>query len=481
MPRHDRHNRRRIVITGLGPITAFGVGIDPLWRAMCDGRSAIKRITRFDASGFPSQIAAELPDDAFDVKSVVPKSYRKATKVMARDIELAVGAAAAAVADAKLNTKGVDPEKPPTIPPARFGFQIVAGLIAADVDELTAALVTSKRPAVATQLSPVGAAVGNGGFDSDSADVSKRIAESQIDLAHWGHTGMTNLTPLWLLKYLPNMLACHVTIIHDCQGPSNTITCAETSAALSVGESMRVIERGAADACLSGGAEFKINPMGLLRQVFARRLAEANGDVDPITVVKPFDPHASGSALGEGGGILVLEAKDTADQRGASAYAELLGFAATQSFCPDTVGLEIEENGQSIADAIESALEMAQVKPEQIDAIAPFGSGIPGVDRAEAAAIVRVFNSRAAEIPLITTIPNVGNCCAGASAIPMIVAAMALKTQTLPARLNTSGATQLNANASPSRSAALRHILVTSTGLGGQNAALVLRRSEGGQ
>jgi 3-oxoacyl-(acyl-carrier-protein) synthase len=143
--------------------------------------------------------------------------------------------------------------------------------------------------------------------------------------------------------------------------------------------------------------------------------------------------------------------------------------------------LEIEENGQSIADAIESALEMAQVKPEQIDAIAPFGSGIPGVDRAEAAAIVRVFNSRAAEIPLITTIPNVGNCCAGASAIPMIVAAMALKTQTLPARLNTSGATQLNANASPSRSAALRHILVTSTGLGGQNAALVLRRSEGGQ
>src|SRR5262245_9227340 len=119
---------RRIVITGLGPITAFGVGIGPLWSAMCEGRTAIKRISRFDPSGFPCQIAAELPDDAFDVKSVVPKSYRKATKVMARDIELAVGAAAAAVADAKLVTKATNPEANPTIAPARLGCHIGAGL-----------------------------------------------------------------------------------------------------------------------------------------------------------------------------------------------------------------------------------------------------------------------------------------------------------------------------------------------------------------
>jgi 3-oxoacyl-[acyl-carrier-protein] synthase II len=484
MPPQARHNRRRIVITGLGPITAFGVGLDPLWSAMCQGRSAIKRISRFDPSGFPCQIAAELPDEMFDVKSVVPKSYRKATKVMARDIQLAVGAAAAAITDAKLMTKGIDPEKPPTIPPSRFGCQIGAGLIAADVDELTAALVTSRNDAGAAiersgqsigSQSASAVATATGVLNRQSSIVNR---QSAINLAHWGHTGMTNLTPLWLLKYLPNMLACHVTIIHDCQGPSNTITCAETSAALSVGESMRVIERGAADACLSGGAEFKINPMGLLRQIFARRLADANGDVDPASVVRPFDPHASGSALGEGGGILVLEARETADARGAQAYAELLGFAATQSFCPDTVGLDIEPDGQSISDAIESALEMAEVKPEQIDAIAPFGSGIANIDRSEAAAIQRVFGSRAAQIPLITTIPNVGNCCAGASAIPMTVAAMALKTQTLPARLNTAGAKSLNANAGPSQSANLRHVLVTSTGMGGQNAALVLKRIE---
>src|SRR5262245_16637321 len=136
--------RRRVVITGLGPITGFGVGIDPLWAALCEGRSAIRRIARFDASGFPCQIGAELPDNRFDLKTVVPKSYRKATKVMARDIELAVGAAAAAVSDAGVVTKAVNPDVPPTIAPGRFGCHIGAGLIAADVDELTAALVSSR-------------------------------------------------------------------------------------------------------------------------------------------------------------------------------------------------------------------------------------------------------------------------------------------------------------------------------------------------
>ena len=464
--------RRPVAITGLGPITAFGVGIGPLWSAMCQGRSAIGRISRFDPSGFPCQIAAELPDDQFDVKSVVPKSYRKATKVMARDIELAVGAAAAAIADARLITKAVDPEKTPTIPPARFGCHIGAGLIAADVDELTAALVTSGTPATVGQLTAVG--VGNG---NDLAESPERAVVPTFDLKHWGQAGMQNLTPLWLLKYLPNMLACHVTIIHDCQGPSNTITCAETSAALSLGESMRVIERGAADACLSGGAEFKVNPMGLLRQTFAGRLAPANGDVDPATVVRPFDAKATGSALGEGGGILVLEARELAEARGASLYAEIAGFAATQSFCADTVGLKIEEDGESIADAIEAALHASAVDAGQIDAIAPFGSGIPHIDQSEAAAIHKVFGKRAAEIPLITTIPNVGNCCAGAGAIPLMVAAMALREQKLPARINTTNAIGLNANAAPSRNAELRYVLVISTGLGGQNAAIVLKRA----
>ncbi|MHC5024523.1 MAG: beta-ketoacyl synthase N-terminal-like domain-containing protein, partial [Planctomycetota bacterium] len=134
----------RVVITGIGTVTAFGLGIDPLWDSMLAGRTGIRRIQRFDPCGFPCKVAGELPDGAFDIRKIVPKSYRKATKVMCRDIELAVAAAAVAVEDADLVTRATNAEAEPTIAPHRFGCHIGAGLIAADLDELTAALVTSR-------------------------------------------------------------------------------------------------------------------------------------------------------------------------------------------------------------------------------------------------------------------------------------------------------------------------------------------------
>ncbi len=436
---------RRIVITGLGPVTGFGVGIDPLWEAMIEGRSAIRRIEQFDAGGFECSVAAELPRDAFDVRTVVPRSYRKATKVMCRDTEMAVAAAAAAGTDAGLDG-GLNDEKPRAIDSHRLGCHIGAGLICADVDELCAALWTSRTEA------------------------------GEFDLQHWGDDGMNNLTPLWLLKYLPNMLACHVTIIHECRGPSNTITCCEASSGLSIGESMRVIERDAADACLSGGVESKVNPLSILRQGFARRLAPTTDDQDPASVVRPFDRAASGTVIGEGGGIVVVEAAEVALERGAEAYAEIAGLGSTQSYCSDTIGVEPEPDGTGIADAMELALERAAAQPGDIDAIAPLGSGIPAVDRAEAAAIKRVFGTRAAEVPLITTVPNTGNCNAGAGTVSVAVAVQALRTQTLPARLNTVSTDGLDAAARPSCSAALGRILVTQTSQGGQNVAMVLQK-----
>jgi 3-oxoacyl-[acyl-carrier-protein] synthase II len=126
------------------------------------------------------------------------------------------------------------------------------------------------------------------------------------------------------------MLACHVTIIHDCQGPSNTLTCGESSGALSIGESMRVIRRGDADACLSGGGESKVSYMGLIRQTFANRLAAVAVGADGIAAVRPFDPRATGTVLGEGGAILITEGFDSAQSRGVKVFAELAGFAASQ-------------------------------------------------------------------------------------------------------------------------------------------------------
>lgn len=438
---------RRVLITGVGPITAFGLGIEPLWSALVEGRSAIRPIARFDASGFGCRIAAELADELFDVKTIVPKSYRKATKVMARDIELAVGAAAAAVADAGLVTRASEGGAAPTIDPTRIGAHIGAGLIATDSDELTLALASARNP------------------------------DGSFDIAAWGRTGMTNLTPLWLLKYLPNMLACHVTIIHDCQGPSNTITCAEASSALSLGESMRVIERGDADACLSGGAETKVHLMGLLRQQFSHRLVTGGDAASQLGTVRPFDPSSRGTALGEGGGILVLEADTTARARGASIYAELAGFGASQNLNPDTVGLVMEPDGETLAWAVESALNDSGVAPGEIDAIVPFGSGIVDSDRCEAAAIRRIFGERAASIPVVAVVPFVGNCCAGSAAVAASVAAKCLKEQRLPARLDSQSTPGMLASAAPSQPASLRNILVMTTSLGGQNAAIVLRRA----
>jgi len=434
---------RRVVISGTGPISALGVGINDTWDAMRAGQSGLKPLTCFDPGAFPCHVGGQLDADIFKVRNHVPKSYRKAVKVMCRDVELAVGGAVAAVLDAGLNTAGVDNEDGFMIPPDRMGCQIGSGLIAADVQELTNAFITSLG-------------------DDD-----------EVDLAKWGVTGMENLTPLWLLKYLPNMLACHVTIVHDCQGPSNTITCCESSSALSVGESMRVIERGTADACLSGGAESKLNPLSYYRQTCARRLADSSHS-DTHDVVRPFSTDATGTALGEGGGLLLIEAKEHCEARGGRIRAELLGYAATQSCDHDG----LSANAEDIAAAITNALHSASLDPDAIDAIIPQGCGIPSVDAAEAEAIHAVFGDRAPSIPMVLTVPYTGNCNAGNGTIQIAVGCRCLETQSLPARLNAGSSTcNLQTGPAPACDAELSNILVMSAGQGGQNTAVILGKA----
>lgn len=440
---------RRVVITGLGAVTGFGLGAAALWDGLISGQSRLGPIRRFDASGFRSRLAAEV--EGFSAKDLVPKSYRKAVKVMARDIELAVGAAKAAVEDAGLVTKGTsdDGGPPPTYPYRRVGCHIGAGLIACEVDELSMALATARDDA-----SPTG-----------------------FSLEKWGQGGMNNLQPLWMLKYLPNMLACHVTIIHDAQGPSNTITCAEASGLLSMGESKRVMERGEADLCFSGGAESKVNPMGLVRMEYSGRLAETGESADGASFVRPFDEKSPGSLLGEAGGILTLEDAGAATARGARVYAELAGFGAGQS--PRSG--DAAHRSQGLRWAIENALEDAGVGAADIDAIVPHGSGAPEVDAEEAHALRAVFGSRLAGVPLVTLTPQVGDSMAGAGAVAACVGALCVRNQTLPARLHAgSPAPGLDAGPAKQRDGRLRHVLVCTNALGGQNAAVVLRRWEPG-
>jgi len=434
---------RRTVISGLGPVSALGMGPEAHWAAATAGQSKLARIEAFDPSGFACRIAGQVRD--FSIRDYVPKTYRKATKVMARDIELAVAAADLAARDAGLVTKGTDPQAPPSYDPRRVGAHIGAGLIAADLDELTAALATSVDDA------------------------------GHFDIHRWGSDGMNQLTPLWLLKYLPNMLACHVTIIHDTQGPSNTITCAEASSGLSIGESLRVIGRGQADLCFCGGAESKLNPMAYLRQQLAERLTTA-GNEDPAAAVRPFDRGATGSAIGEGGGIVVLEALDTFEQRAGDkrAYAEVLGFAASQSVNREAKNRLPEPDGRGIAVAIKRALREAGVEPGQIDLAIGYGLGQPQTDTAEAAALRSVFGDAVPAV--LGTKALMGNCGAGAGSIDIALGALALHHQQAPPIINRD--TPLDGLDTPTPDGPLNHVLVYSAGFGGQNTAIVLKAIE---
>lgn len=463
---------RRVVITGLGAVTGLGLGAAAMWDGLLAGRSGVGPLTRVSPEAFPCGVGAEVRD--FSAKDHVPKGYRKAVKVMARDTELAVAAARLAVADAGLTTRSHNESDAPdfatTYPQPRLGCQIGAGLIAAETLELTQALATAR---------------------TGGAAVPGRITPDGFDMQAWGAAeggggGMNNLQPLWMLKYLPNMLACHVTIIHGAEGPSNTITCGEVSGLLSLGESLRVIQRGAADLCFSGGAESKINLMGMLRQTLAGRLADtraaggvAGGAAAPSA--RPFDPESLGTVPGEAGAIVIVEELAGAKARNANIYGEVVGFGAAQS-TPTLPGQPRADAGKpndGLALAIRAALTDAGIGPDEIDAIVPQGLGVPELDKPEAAALREVFGARLASVPLVLLTPSLGDCWAGYGGVQVVAAAMMVRSQMVPARLEAGKpAAGLLAAAAPATPARLGHVLACSSSLGGQNAAVIVRKIE---
>lgn len=440
-------SKRRVVITGLGVVSPLGVGHEPLWNAVLNRTSGIGPIAAFDASSFKARIAGEVPE--FKIADYVPKAYRKSTKVMARDIEIAVAAAYQAVRDAGLHTRCIvergEAESPPNVDSTRFGANIGAGLICADLTELAGALATA------------------------------RGGDRNFDIRVWGRDGMSNLTPLWLLKFLPNMLACHVTIVHDAQGPSNTITCGEASSHLAIGEAFRTIERGAADICICGGAESKINPMGLLRQEQAGRLAIDANDT-PASACKPFDAKRAGSVISEGGGLFILEEQQHARRRGARIYAEVAGFGASANA---KSWVEPPADGQGVALAARNAMRDAGISADAVDLVAAFGLGTIRHDLAESAGIRTALAGRE-DVPVLAIKGAVGNNGAGSGAIDLAVATLAMYHNTVPPSVNTTRvdpACGLRVVTDDPIDARIGYALSTAYALnGGQNAALVIRR-----
>ncbi|OGW90951.1 MAG: hypothetical protein A3D28_01190 [Omnitrophica bacterium RIFCSPHIGHO2_02_FULL_63_14] len=401
--------KRSIVITGLGAITALGEGADALWRAAREARSAIRGLP----DGFKG---ASL--EAFEPEKFV--TQRKSLKIMARDIQLAVAAASLALEDAGAKAWAG--------PRDRFGVIVGSGVLNHELDELLASFQASAAP------------------------------EGGVDLKRFGTDGLSALFPLWLLKYLPNMPACHISIAFNLQGVNNTITSGAAAGLQAVGEAARIIERGAADLMLAGGAESKVNPVGFSHYDVLGVLSRG--------AYRPFDERADGIVPGEGAGFVLLEEKEHAIRRGARIYAGVTGFGSSNS------------SGHAIA--MRAALDDAGLGADGVDYLQASGIGIPEEDRLEAGAIEEVFDGSATRLAVSASKAVTGFTGFSAGPLDLILAARAITEQTVtPA----AGLEREQKNwrlafvKGAPRPMRVRRAMVNASGLGAQCASVVIEKS----
>lgn len=431
-----------IAITGYGAVSCLGLTADDFWKNICEGKSGIETIKSFDASKFESQLGGEVAE--YKLRDYVPKYHRKATKLMSRDIELSVIAADEAVKSSGHVSKAIDAENT-TLEPTRTAINLGAGLISCELVEL-------------------------------SESVKHSITDGKFDIHKWGEKGLETLTPLWLLKYLPNMLACHIGIIHDIQGLSNTITCGEVSSYLAIAEAAQIIERGDADVALAGGGEAKVNPVVMLRQQLLKRATTSN---DKETACRPFDAGADGSVFGEAAGIFVLENPELAKKRGAKIYATIAGVGQSASLNAEFH--HIEADGKGITIAIEKAMAEAGISASDIDLIIPHGTAIAADDKAEAIGITNALGDAIKDIPVLPIKSMVANNGAASSALDMLAAVKAIETSTIPAARNcetVADGCELNINKTIQQKD-VNCVLCVGYTFGGQTAAMVIKKYDG--
>jgi 3-oxoacyl-[acyl-carrier-protein] synthase II len=377
---------RRVVITGVGVISPIGLEKGVFWEALYNSRSGVRPITAFDPSSLPCRIAGQII--GFDAKNYVDKKERKSLKVMSRSIQLAMAAAQSAIEDCGLDKSKLDP--------TRFGVEFGAGLIASELEELGGA----------SQVSATGQI-------------------GAVDLHKWGAQGLAHMPPLWMLKYLPNMLACHVSILHNAQGPNNTITENDVASLLALGEASRALRRDQADFFLVGGADSKINPLSMVRHSLFLSLSRRNDA--PEKASRPFDRGRDGIVPGEGAGVLAIEDWEYARCRGARAYAEIVGFgSAFDRGC----------TGAGLARAIRVALTEAEIGPEDIDHINAQGFSSREADVWEARGLQEVFGNCKSPIPVFAPKSYFGNLGAGSGTTELVASLLALENGLLPGTLN---------------------------------------------
>jgi 3-oxoacyl-[acyl-carrier-protein] synthase II len=374
--------RKEIVITGMGVVSPIGIGKEPFWTALLEGRGGIRRLDMPVDGGMAPPVGGVVAD--FDPKQYVRP--RKSLKVMSRDIQLGFAAADLACVDAGLRERPIEPD--------RLGVLFGAGLIGLELDEMIGVYRAC-------------------------------VVDGRFDFQRWGPSAMAELFPLWMLKYLPNMPACHIGIGQDARGPNNSLTLGDVSSLSAMVEAMRVLERGQADAMIVGGVAARIHP-GIWSQSHVLGLSRRNAE--PIVTPRPFDADRDGLVNGEGAGSLILETRARAAARGATVLARFLGHAVT--FEPHGKGQPL--SGDAIRRAIVAALADAGVKPSDLGCVLAHGLGTIDGDRLEAQAI----HATLGDVP--TTAPKsfYGYLGAASGALESVIGVLSLQRGQIPPTLH---------------------------------------------
>jgi 3-oxoacyl-[acyl-carrier-protein] synthase II len=376
-------HKTEVVVTGYAVLSPLGIGAQPFWESLCQGRSGIGRISTFDSSGLPVRIAGEIKD--FDPKLYVRP--RKSLKVMARDTQLGVAVADMACQHAGLAAGQVDPDRVGVV----LGADIIGSELADSMNSYNICLVNGK-----------------------------------FDFSRWGNYGLGEAYPLVFLKILPNMIASHIAIAQDARGPNNTLHQGDVSSLLAMGEALRAIQRGAADVIIAGGSSSRMQPFDWVRGCLTDDLA-TSAQV-PAEVCRPFDALRAGQVRGEGAAALVLESRPHAESRGARILARL---ASATSAIETRTGKQ-PLCGSGLSRAIRRALAEAHLQPGDIDHINAHGVSTRESDQVEAQVLREIFG----DTPVTAPKSFFGNLGAASGVVEALVSLLALEHGVVPVTLN---------------------------------------------
>jgi len=411
---------RRVVVTGVGLVCALGIGTEESWRNLVAGCSGIAPITQFDTNGFDCTFAGEVKN--FDPLQWIEK---KELKKMARFIQIALAGADFAVKSA--NWKPED-----------------------------------------SNLDDVGVYVssGIGGFDI-------------IEREHWKlvQGGPGKISPFFIPSAIVNLASGQISIRYGARGPNSATATACSASAHAIGDSFKIIERGAAEMMICGGSEATITPMGV--GGFAAMKALSTRNDDPQHASRPWDAGRDGFVVGEGAGILVLESLEHAQKRNANVLAEIVGYGMSGDAYHIT---QPEENGDGAYRVMKAAIKDAKLSPDDIGYVNAHGTSTPIGDVIETRALKRVFGERAKRVPISSTKSMTGHLLGGAGGLEAGISVLALRNQTLPPTINLENPDpecDLDYVPNHARKTSVEYALSNSFGFGGTNAALIFRRWSG--